>query len=56
MGFVRTFWKNNIQEAYLPINSISGQIVSEILAQLCSNDSIITILLIDSVHQEPSEI
>ena len=50
MGFVMTFWKNNIQEAYLPINSISGQIVSEILAQLCSNDSIITILLIDSVH------
>ena len=45
MGFVRTFWKNNIQEAYLPINSISGQIFPEILAQLCSNDSIITILL-----------
>ena len=45
MGFVRTFWKNNIQEAYLPITGISWQIVSEILAQLCSNDSIITILL-----------
>ena len=40
MGFVRIFWKNNIQEAYLPKTSISGQIVSEILAQLCSNDSI----------------
>ena len=32
--------KNNIQEAYLPKTSISGQIVSEILAQLCSDDSI----------------
>ena len=32
MGFVRVFWKNNIQEAYLPNTSISGQIVSEILA------------------------
>ena len=32
--------KGNIQEAYLPKTSISGQIVSEILAQLCSDDSI----------------
>ena len=32
--------KSNIQEAYLPKTSISGQIVSEILAQLCSEDSI----------------
>ena len=40
MGFVKIFWKNNIQEAYLPKTSISGQIVSEILAQLCSDDSI----------------
>ena len=32
--------KNNIQEAYLPKTSISGQIVSEILAQLYSDDSI----------------
>ena len=40
MGFVRIFWKNNIEEAYLPKTSISGQIVSEILAQLCSDDSI----------------
>ena len=39
MGFVRIFWKNNIQEAYLPKISISGQIVSEILAQLCSDNS-----------------
>ena len=32
--------KRNIQKAYLPKTSISGQIVSEILAQLCSDDSI----------------
>ena len=32
MGFVRIFWKNNIQEAYEPKMSISGQIVSEMLA------------------------
>ena len=33
MGFVRI-------QAYLPKTSISGQIVSEILAQLCYDDSI----------------
>ena len=32
VGFVRIFWKNNVQEAYLPKMSISGQIVSEMLA------------------------
>ena len=32
MGFIRIFWKNNVQEAYLPKMSISGQIVSEMLA------------------------
>ena len=32
--------KGNIQEAYLPKTRISGQFVSEILAQLCSDDSI----------------
>ena len=32
MGFVRIFWKNIVQEAYLPKLSISGQIVSEMLA------------------------
>ena len=32
MGFVRIFWKDNVQEAYLPKMSISGQIVSEMLA------------------------
>ena len=40
MEFVEIFWTNNIQEAYLPKTSIVGQIVSEILAQLCSDDSI----------------
>ena len=37
MGFVRIFWKNNVQEAYLRKMSIPGQIVSEIVAQLCNN-------------------
>ena len=32
MGFVRIFWKNNLQEAYLPKTSISRQIVFEMLA------------------------
>ena len=32
MGFVRIFWKNKVQEAYLPKLSISGQTVSEMLA------------------------
>ena len=32
MGFVRIFWKNDIQGAYLPKMSISGQIFSEMLA------------------------
>ena len=40
MGFVGIFSKNIIQEAYLPKTSIVGQIVSEILAQLCSDDSL----------------
>ena len=48
MGFVRIFWKSNIQEAYLP-TSISGQIVSEILAELCSDDSIKILLNLTSV-------
>ena len=45
MGFVRTFWKNNVQEAYLPKMSISGQIVSEIVAQLCLENPIKTLLI-----------
>ena len=40
MAFVSIFWKNNIQEAYLPKTSIVKQIVSEILALFCSDDSI----------------
>ena len=39
MRFVKIFWKNNVQDAYLPKTSIEGQIVSEILGQLCSDDS-----------------
>ena len=44
MVFVKTFWKNNTQDAYLPKISIVGQIVSEILAQLCF-ENLIQILL-----------
>ena len=44
MAFVRIFWKNNVQEAYLPKINISGQIVSEILAQLCPDNSLQTLL------------
>ena len=44
MGFVRIFWKNNVQGAYLPKMSISEQIVSEIVAQLCLENSIKTLL------------
>ena len=44
MAFVRIFWKNNVQEAYLSKMSISGQIVSEIVAQLCLENSIQTLL------------
>ena len=40
MGVVKIFWKNNVQDTYLPKISILGQIVSEILALLCSDDSI----------------
>ena len=45
MGFVRIFWKNNVQEAYSPKMSISGQIVSEIVAQLWLKNSIQTLLI-----------
>ena len=40
MGFVRIVWKNNVQDTYLPKISIVGQMVSEILARLFSDDSI----------------
>ena len=40
MEFFGILWKNNIQKAYLPKISIPGQIVLEILAQLCSDDSV----------------
>ena len=52
MGFVRIFWKNNVQEAYLPKMSISGQIVSEIVAQLCLENSIQTLLNFFGVDPE----
>ena len=44
MGFARIFWKNNVQEAYLPKMSTSGQIVSDIVAQLCLENSVQTLL------------
>ena len=44
MGFVSIFWKNNFQEAYLSKMSISGQIVSEIVVQLCLENSIQTLV------------
>ena len=37
MGFVRIFWNNIVQEAYLPKMRISGQIVSEMLAGYTQN-------------------
>ena len=40
MGFLKIFWKNNVQDAYLPKLGISEQIVPEILAQLGSDDYI----------------
>ena len=45
MGFVRILWKNNVQEAFLPKMSISGKIVFEIVAQLCLENSIQTLLI-----------
>ena len=39
MGFVRIFWKNNVQEPYSPKMSISGQIVSEMLASYTQKSS-----------------
>ena len=45
MGVVKIFWKNNVQDVFLPKISILGQIVSEILAQLCSDD----------IHTNPSK-
>ena len=40
MGLFGVLWKNNIQKAHLVKISIPGQVVFEILAQLCSDDSI----------------
>ena len=30
MGFVKIYWKNNVQDAYLPKTSIVGQIVWDV--------------------------
>ena len=49
MGFASILWKSNIQEAYLPKTSIMGQIVSEILANLCSHNSIQILLILTGV-------
>ena len=38
MEFVKIFWKNKVKDTDMPKISISGQIVSEILAQLCLID------------------
>ena len=52
MGYVRIFWKNNVQEAYFPKMSISGQIISEIVAQLCLENSIQTKSFFGSTPQK----
>ena len=39
MEFVKIFWKNKVKDADMPKISISGEIVSEILSHLCSDDS-----------------
>ena len=44
MGFFRALWKNNIQKAHLPKICIPGQIVFELIAQLCLYDAIQIIL------------
>ena len=53
MGFVRIFWKNNVQEAYLPKMIISGQIVGEMLAGYTQKlDSIQTLLIFGGSTQK----
>ena len=44
MGFAKIFSKNNAQDAYLPKINVVGQTVSEILPQLCVDDSIQIVL------------
>ena len=50
--FVSIIWNNNVQEAYLPEMSISGQIVSEIIAQLYSENSTQTLLIFLGVDRK----
>ena len=47
MEFVKIFWKNKVKDVDIPKISISGQIVSEILAQLYSDDSLKILLIIN---------
>ena len=58
MGFVRISGKKIIQEDYLPKTSIVKQIVSEILALFCSDDSIQILLNLtfQSKPFDPSQI
>ena len=44
MGFVKIFSKNNVQDDYLLKINVVGQTVSEILPQLCFDDSIQIVL------------
>ena len=50
MGFFGILWKNKTQKAYLLNISIPGQIVFEILAQLCSGDFIQILLNLIQFH------
>ena len=47
MGFVNIFWKNNVQEAYLPKMNILGQIVSEIVALKNSIQTLLSFFWVD---------
>ena len=44
MEFFMVLWKKNMQKAYLPKICIPGQIVFEVIAQLCLYDAIQIIL------------
>ena len=47
MGFVNIFWKNNVQEAYLPKMNILGQIISEIVALKNSIQTLLSFFWVD---------
>ena len=50
MEFFGVLWKNKTQKAYLLNISIPGQIVFEVLAQLCSDDFIQIFLNLTQFH------